>query len=64
MKRNQLSKKGYLPPKCEMVAMENESFICVSVTPDGIATTEEDWKADEWHGDEMHIGDYGSVLPW
>lgn len=58
------NKMGYIPPKCKVIKMETENFICTSITPNVQLSGEQNWEDGGGHsGGDMYIGEYGSVAP-
>ena len=47
MNKKELEKLPYMRPECRVIEVENERFICTSVTPVVPGSTEEDWDNDE-----------------
>ena len=45
--RKKQEKKDYERPECIVHEMETETFICTSVYPNALQTTESNWEADE-----------------
>ncbi|MDD7258579.1 MAG: hypothetical protein PUH24_09995 [Prevotellaceae bacterium] len=47
MKKTEFKKKSYEAPEIEVIYIQNESFICSSITHNASHSTEEEWEADE-----------------
>lgn len=50
-----LEKLFYIRPHISIIRMEQESFICTSVTHGSSQSTEEEWEEDELDGGEYEI---------
>ena len=56
MNRKQFKNQPYTAPQCEVIQTESESFICVSVRPNGGNGS----GSENWGNDENHDG--GGVI--
>lgn len=64
MKKNQPKKKAYTAPQCELINVENERFICVSVRPNaGTGSGTVPWEEKNHEGGTIFFGDESSVAP-
>ena len=64
MNKKQVKRLYYMPPQCEVIKTENESFICVSVRPNGDNPSSTDpWDEKNHEGGTAFFGDESSVAP-
>ena len=64
MNKKQVKRLYYMPPQCEIIKTENESFICVSVRPNGGNPSSTDpWDEKNHEGGTAFFGDESSVAP-
>ena len=47
MNRKEFKRESYISPLCEVIPVENESFICTSVRPNASGSEEKDYDPDE-----------------
>ncbi|WP_249109919.1 hypothetical protein [Prevotella sp. oral taxon 475] len=65
MERNQAIKQVYLAPRCEMLNVEHESFICVSVRPNPATPSQQGNWDDKGEKDmgNIYFGDPSNSFP-
>ena len=64
MNKKQVKRLYYMSPQCEVIKTENESFICVSVRPNGDNPSSTDpWDEKNHEGGTAFFGDESSVAP-
>ena len=64
MNRKQFKNQPYTAPQCEVIQTESESFICVSVRPNGgNPSTTDPWDEKNHEGGSVFFGDESNVAP-
>ena len=64
MNKKQVKRLYYMPPQCEVIKTENESFICNSVRPHGGSNSgTTPWDEKEHDGGTVVIGEGGTIAP-
>lgn len=65
MKKNQVKCERYFAPRCEVIELDNDSFICaVSVQPNpGSGSSMTPWEEKNHEGGTGFIGDESNMAP-